>query len=386
MIAGSAPRPFASLAELDLAIAEVGQGAGPEVFWARVTASTPFPLVFDRTAVFFWRGAATSVEWRGDLVGWEASPAARGARIGATDIWTWRHEVLPASRADYRIVLDGGTWLLDPANPHRQVGGYGPNSEIRMPGWQEPGNAKRRTGVPPGALGEDTPVASATLGYAVTVRVYLPAGFDPAAATRLPAIYVTDGSDYWSDDMGAAVITLDNLIADRSIPPLLAVFVDPWDRKANVNRRARELVPGAGGTCPFCDFLAAELVPLIDARYPTLAHARHRAILGTSLGGLHATYMVLRYPATFALAAIQSPALPGAAWVLDELEKSAVRPARVVIDVGLYEQWCLPGARRLRELLERRGTGVLYLEVPDGHSWGHWRATVGDALAFLFAR
>jgi enterochelin esterase-like enzyme len=385
-LAGQPPARFSSLVELDAALADVAKGGGPDRFWARVTASGSLPLVFGETAVFFWRGQAASVEWRGDLVGWEPSAAARGRRVGATDIWTWRHELIPASRADYKIVVDGAAWLLDPANPHRQAGGYGPNSEIRMPGWREPETARRRSAVARGALSGDLAVASARLGYPVDIRVYTPAGYERASGQRLPVLYVTDGSDYWNDDMGAIVVTLDNLVADRKIPPVLAVFIDPWDRAANVNRREKELVPTAAGACPFCEFLVAELVPMIDAQYPTLAEPLHRAILGTSLGGLHATYMALRYPETFALAAIQSPAFPHAAWVLDEIEASTVRPERAFVDVGLYEEWCLPGARRLRAALERRGTKVLYLEVPDGHSWGHWRGTVDDALAFLFAR
>jgi enterochelin esterase family protein len=379
-------RRFASLADLDSEVAAVERGADRAAFWARVTASGPMPLVFGQTAVFFWRGEATTVEWRGDLVGWDPSAAAKGRRLGATDIWTWRHDLLPRSRADYKLVVDGATWLLDPANPQRQVGGYGPNSEIRMPGWEEPANARRRTGVARGTLGGDEPIASTNLGYTVNVRVYLPAGFRAGARARLPVLYLTDGSDYWNDEMGSVVATLDNLIADKKIPPVLAVFIDPWDRVANVNRRQKELVPTAAGGCPFCDFVAAELVPMIDARYPTRASPRHRAILGTSLGGLNATFMALRHPETFGSAGIQSPALGYAPWVLAELERSAVRPERAVIDVGLYEAWCLPDARRLRDTLERRGTKVLYIEVPDGHSWGHWRATVDDALTFLFGQ
>ncbi len=386
VLGGAPPARFVSLRALDRAIAEVGEGGDCEAFWGRIKASGTLPLVFGQTAVFFWRGEASTVEWRGDLVGWEASPAARGRRIGATDIWTWRHELLPASRADYKIVVDGTTWLLDPGNPNQQVGGYGPNSEIRMPGWREPDSVRRRSGVARGTLGGDVAVASTKLGYAVTIRVYRPAGFDATAVARLPVLYVTDGSDYWNDDMGSVVVTLDNLITDWRVPPLLAVFIDPWDRAAKVNRREKELVPNAAGGCPFCEFVAAELVPLIDAEYPTLASPQHRAILGTSLGGLNAAFMALRYPEVFTLVGIQSPALGHAPWVLEELEKSAVRPERAFIDVGLYEEWCLPEARRLRALLERRGTKVSYLEIPDGHSWGHWRGTVDDALVFLFAR
>ncbi len=384
-LVNGSPRRFTSLADLDGAVASLERGGDLQAFWARVNASGSMPLVFGQTAVFFWRGDAKSVEWRGDLVGWEPSAAARGRRLGASDVWVWRHELLPRSRADYKIVLDGATWLLDAANPHQQVGGFGPNSEIRMAGWEEPGNIRRRAGVARGTLGGNVAIASPRLGYAVDVRVYLPAGFTSRAKRRLPALYVTDGSDYWNDDMGSAVATLDNLIADKTLPPVLAVFIDPWDRVANVNRRARELIPTVAGGSAFGDFVVTELVPRIDAHYQTVADARHRAILGTSLGGLYATFMVSRYPETFALAGIQSPAFGHAPWVLETLETSAVRPLRAFIDVGLYEEWCLPAARRLRDTLARRGTEVSYVEVPDGHSWGHWRRTFADALTFLLA-
>lgn len=378
-------RPFASLAEVDAEIARVDAGTEEaDLFWRRVDASGDLPLVFDRTAVFFWRGTAARVEWRGDLVGWEESEATRGRRIGATDLWTWRYELLPASRADYKIVVDGSTWLLDPRNPHQQVGGYGPNSEIRMPGWRPAAHAERREGVAPGRLA-DLPFESARLGYRVDVRVYTPAGFDAASGARLPVLYVTDGSDYWREEMGALPVTLDNLIADKRLPPLLAVFVDPWDRAAGVNRRERELVPAPDGACPFCDFLVDELVPAIDRTYPTLATREHRAILGTSLGGLNATFLVTARGATFGLAGIQSPALRHLPGALDRVRVTPQPPLRAVVDCGFYEGGMFEDSRLLARELAARGTQVKSIEVPDGHSWGHWRQTAADLLEFLFA-
>lgn len=378
--------PFVSLADVDAEIVRVTAGTtDADLFWRRVCASGDLPLVFDRTAVFFWRGTAARVEWRGDLVGWEESEETRGRRIGSTDLWTWRHELLPASRADYKIVLDGSTWLLDPRNPHQQVGGYGPNSEIRMPGWHPAAHAERREGVAAGRL-VDLPIASARLGYRVDVRVYTPAGFDPASGARLPVLYVTDGSDYWREEIGALPVTLDNLIAAQRLPPLLAVFVDPWDRAAGVNRRERELVPAPDGTCPFCDFLVEELVPAIDRSYPTLATREHRAILGTSLGGLHATFLVTAHGDTFGLAGIQSPALRHLPGALDRVRTAPQPPLRAVVDCGLYEGGMLEDSRILTRELAARGTQVKSIEVPEGHSWGHWRQTAAELLEFLFAR
>jgi|CXWL01.1.fsa_nt_gi enterochelin esterase family protein len=379
---------FNSLPELDTAMAAVAAGElSADTFWARVRSYPAQPLVFGPTAVFFWRGDAKRVEWRGDLVGWEAREETRGHRVGASDIWTWRHDLLPASRADYKLVVDD-SWLLDPLNPNQQMGGYGPNSELRMPGWQPPADAARRLGVARGAL-TDLPFASQVLGYQVTVRVYTPAGFVAPApgatpAVRYPTLYVTDGSDYWRDEMGSLPITLDNLIAERRLAPVVVVFIDPWDAKHAVNRRREELVPAADGSCKFCDFIVQELVPTVGRRYPTLADAAHRGILGTSLGGLNATFMVTAHRDVFGLAGIQSPALRWGPDVPGLIRRTSTAPLRAVVDTGLYEGDMLDEARLLVASLGAKGTQVKTIEVPDGHSWGHWRATLADLLVFLY--
>ncbi len=56
----------------------------------------------------------------------------------------------------------------------------------------------------------------------------------------------------------------------------------------------------------------------------------------------------------------------------------------MAIDAGLYEERLLPGARSLRAALAAKGVSVRYREVPDGHSWGHWRATAAEILEFLY--
>jgi len=383
----ASPGPFASLAELDSAMAEVERGADVEAFWARVKAAGAMPLCFGDLAVFLHRSKADRVEWRSDFTEWQSSPEATGRRLGESDVFTFRRTFLPGTRLDYKIVEVTNRWIVDPLNPNQQLGGFGPNSVVEMPGFTAPASIERRPGVPRGTFGPAELVESRKLGYGVNVRVYVPAP-RRGAPSRTPILYVTDGSDYWHEEMGRLTATLDNLIAEGRIPPLVAVFVDPWDPKHEVNRREKELAPNGDDpsrpieSCPFCEFLVEELAPRVEARYRI--DPSRRGILGTSLGGYNAAFMGLRYPKHFPLLAIQSPAGRRSPWLFEGIGAAKVLPARVAIDAGLYEDWFLGVARSLREAYEKRGVKVRHLEVPDGHSWGHWRATAAPMLEFLY--
>ncbi len=126
--------------------------------------------------------------------------------------------------------------------------------------------------------------------------------------------------------MGALPTILDNLIAARAIPPVMAVFVDPRTVDMRANRRGPELLTNPR----FQSFLTQELIPWIDGHYATLPEAGARAIVGSSLGGLHATYTALRQPGWFGMAGILSPYFKAKPAVLQEVE-SAVAPAGALL-------------------------------------------------------
>jgi len=241
---------------------------------------------------------------------------------------------------------------------------------------------------PGGNLGPVEIVRSAHLATDVVVRVYTPPPRADAPA-RLPILYVSDGSDYWRDDMGDLVATLDGLIARRRIPPLVAVFIDSLDARGFFNRRDDWLIPGHGagddpfGPCPFCEFIVDELRPRVEARF-AIDGAR-RAVLGTSLGGLNAAYLGLRYPDLFPLVVAQSPALDWYPWIVAGYRHGKSLPRRVAIDAGRFDTRYLPGAQALRDAMTGTSIQLRYDEAPSGHSWEHWRATVGPALEFVFA-
>ncbi|MEM6368732.1 MAG: alpha/beta hydrolase-fold protein [Myxococcota bacterium] len=381
--APTASGPFGSAAELESALAKVERGADPDPVWARIAAHGTIPVAFGPVAYFFYRGPGSTVEWRGDHNEWHGWDR-EGTRVGDSDLWRFTTQLLPGSRLDYKLVVDG-QWILDPHNPHQQVGGFGPNSEARMSGWQASPYVTLGSSTPRGSFTADIAFQSERLGYVVNYRVHTPANL-PAKARDLPTLYVTDGSDYYRDDMGAMVIVLDRLYEERLIPPMVVVFIDPWSTGRTENRREQELVPSSPTMCAFCDFMVEELIPTIEASYPVSPDPETRGVLGTSYGGLHATYMGLAYGAHFGRLGIQSPAYHPrhVRHVWEGVMKVDSFPSKVFLEVGLYESRYVYDSTRLVNHLEEIGVDIAFETAPEGHSWGHWRAYLDEALIHLY--
>ncbi len=358
------------------AVAAIGDDAERDValdaLWDDLVAAGRVPFAAGGDAVFLWRGAAGTASVAGDHTGWSPRPAER---IGS--VWARVEAFDPAGRIDYKWVVDG-SWLVDPANPHQQWGGFGPNSELRMPEWVFPDETVQRPGLPSGTLSGPRTVASAHYEHPVTYRVWTPA----VTGADHPTVYVTDGHEYADDRLGALPTVLDNLVAEGRIEPPVVVFIDP--RVGGQNRRSDQYVQNPG----FAAFVATELVPAVDAAYPTRAEREARVILGTSLGGLFSAYLGTEHPDVFGRLAIQSPAFwvsETAAWSGPSIyERVAAAPdgLTVAMTTGTVND-TEEGARRMRDVLAARGGALTYLEVPEGHSWGNWRATLDVLLEAL---
>ncbi|MEO1231264.1 MAG: alpha/beta hydrolase-fold protein [Myxococcota bacterium] len=377
--------PLRSRAELEAELSRAAEGDVERV-WRRLRSTGEFPIVIEDTAFFFHRSSAQKVEWRGEFSSWDPSWDARGHQVGNTDLWRYERPLLPGSRLDYKIVTDG-EWQLDPHNSRQQVGGFGPNSEARMPPFEDSPYIFRTPDTPQGSFTANLPIESTALGYTVNVRIYLPPGLAPDARD-LPVLFVTDGSDYYRDEMGATVIILDRLYQEEMIEPVVVVFVDPWDPEGKKNRRETELIPEGPGRCRFCSFLVDELGPWVSERYPVTADPARRAIVGTSLGGLFTTYVGLYHPDHFGLIGIQSPAyhVYSARFIFTALLDADAFPPKAFLDVGLYERRYTRNSQRAAKRLEELGTELLYIEAPQGHSWGHWRHYMDDMLIHFFGR
>ena len=354
-----------------------------ENWWTNLKKDKQIPLIIEDSVYFFYRGDAKTIEWMGDFNGWgyQKDFDNRGKKISGTDIWYLKASFPKDARLDYKILIDGSNWILDPENDHQQwsgVGGGSPNSELRMPQWHEDLSTIERPNVNKGNVTKDLLLSSNSLGYQVTYSVYLP--YQVEKFGKLPTVYLTDGYEYLHPQLGAMSTILDNLISDKKIKPIIAIFIDNREpvNRAN-NRRMNELAMNA----KYLDFFTNELIPKIESTYPAISNAQNRAIMGTSMGGLTATYFAFSKPDVFGLAGIQSPAFYTRPQIYSLCSNPTDPKMKVSMTAGVINDTSAD-SRKMKELLEASSCEYHYREVNEGHSWGNWRRLIDDILIDLF--
>jgi enterochelin esterase-like enzyme len=347
-------------------------------FWDTLRHYHQIPFVRGDSVAFLYKGEANSVLWHGDFDGWNPkSNDFKGTKIGLSDIWICTASFQKDARLDYKVVVDG-KWILDRANERQQWSGWGPNSELRMPDWKNHLATIRRFDVPRGDYSNDTNILSSNLGYSINYRIYTPAGYD--SLSNLPVIYVTDGHEYSGDRLGSMIVALDNLIHDKKIAPVIAVFIDPRnpDNKEE-NRRHLEYMMNE----KFARFVAVEIVPKIDNDYKTDPSPTKRLILGTSLGGINSAYFGISQSDVFGLIAINSPAFNYKPEIYSMYRDSSILQLKIFMSTGVIHD-TEASARQMKKILEQKNYPLKYIEVNEGHSWGNWRGLLDDILIYFF--
>jgi enterochelin esterase-like enzyme len=358
--------------------------AAVEAAWRDLSDRENIPFVYEDSVAFLYRGNAESVTWMGDFNRWGLNREFNntGSRIPGTDIWVLKTSFPKNARIDYKILLNGANWILDPENREHQwsgVGGGSPNSELRMPEWEEdPITTRPAEGMKRGKVEADILLNSKVLGYQLTYSVYIPHGYKPNHT--YPVIYVIDGYEYMHEKMGNMVLVLDNLIHLQKIKPIIAIFIDhrePVNRSNN--RRMQELAMNE----KYLKFMTDELIPLIEKNHNVSKEPSTRAVLGTSMGGLSAAYFAFSRPDVFGLAGIQSPAF----WFKPEIYTLCANienpPVKTFMTTGLIND-TEEGAKKMKSLLDQNTCTYEYREVPQGHSWGNWRDLIDDILIYFF--
>lgn len=351
-----------------------------ENLWKNLVAFQDIPFVRQDTVFLLYRGAAQEVSWAGDFNGWNPRELSfRGQLLPHTDLWIARVQFPPEARLDYKVVVDGN-WMLDPANPHVQWSGHGPNSELRMSAWKPDTLTNPLPAAFSGTLLPLQRIASKgeNLGYDVNYRVYLPIGY-PAMHDSLPCIYVTDGHEYADERLGAMIQVLDQMMYAGLMEPIIAVFIDPRDpENLSHNRRMDEY----RANIRFANFVADELVPHIDSHYRTRPQAMHRAIMGTSLGGWNAAFFGLKRYDTFGLLVIHSPAFDQE--IIAQFQLEAQLPLKIYMSTGLIYDTHVR-AQAMKAVWQAKGYPLRYRELHEGHSWGSWRQAIAEPLQYLFS-
>jgi predicted alpha/beta superfamily hydrolase len=260
-----------------------------------------------------------------------------------------------------------------------------------------------------GAIRKHEGFRSKALGNARTVIVYLPPGYEDRPDERYPVLYLHDGQNVFDASTSAFGVewradeTAEALIRAGEVRPVILVGIANTDRRIDEYTAHRDPARGQGGRGDdYARFVVEEVKPFIDAHYRTRPGREDTAVAGSSLGGLISVHIVSRYPQTFAMCGVISPALGWAEErALKDLERGDaawLKTVRFWVDMGTHEGARadapspeIPRTRRLVARLEKagleRGRGVRYLEVEGGeHDETAWAGRFGDVLRFFFKK
>lgn len=310
----------------------------------------------------------------GDFNAWAVTPQGYDVNIGKTtriegSSWSYLETTsYTNARLEYGFLFDK-EYTIDPMNPRQVQAFAGPRSEVRMPFFVAQPEVDEAGSAPKGDVIPET-FTSRYLGGTRRVWYYTPPGYSESADVLYPVVYVLDGNNY-VEKMEVPRI-LDHLIANKTIPPVIAVFSEPADRQEEYSRSPR-----------WRAFITNELVPAVDKRFRTFPTPDHRVIFGSSLAAYGAIDLAVAAPSVFGLCAAIAPPVQAASVVENQ---PAARAAAVSIKFfvmgGVYDSM-IDGARLLRTTLDNYSAPVTYLEVSEGHNTNTFRGYVDDALRAL---
>jgi enterochelin esterase family protein len=335
-----------------------------------MNAVPAFPyLEQDTLAHFLFRGNASTITVPGDANQWNPG-AFPMTLLSGTNLWYRTETFEPDARLDYKFVLNGSNWILDPLNPQQVSGGYGPNSELRMPQYIPALEIQYYSNISHGAL-TDTSFYSTNLGNSRTVSVYLPPSFF-YSSDSFPVMLFHDGLEYIS--LGNARNIFDYLIAQERIVPTVGVFVPPVNRTEEYAGNLQN---------QFSQFIVNEVMPWVDRKFRTRRDPVFRATLGASNGGNIALWLGLNYPQTFGRVAAQSSNVQSS--ISSGFQNGPLLDIQFYLDIGTYDiPGLIPLVDNLAQILQNRGYTYQYRVYHEGHSWGNWRAHVDNALEMFF--
>ena len=342
----------------------------------RFAATRPNPVIEQNARLTFFHkddGSGRTPRIVGDFNAWATTPQGYDAKAGAlTRIegtpWSYLEgTAFTNARLEYVLLYEKET-QPDPRNPRKIRTFSGERSEIRMPFRAAQPEVD---GPKPDAKGTVTAetFTSRTLGGTRRVWTYLPAGYE-ASQDLYPTIYFLDGGNYaeWMD----VPTVLDRLIASKTVPPFVAVFVEPGSRNEEYSRNPA-----------WRAFVATELVPSIDARFRTFPTPDHRVIFGSSLGAYGAVDLAVEYSSVFGLCAAIAPPAQASTLLTNQAQgQRAIHGVRFYVLGAVYDT-DVKGARTLRTALAEASADVKYEEIPEGHAAETFRSYIDNALKVL---
>jgi enterochelin esterase-like enzyme len=320
-------------------------------------------------------------------------------RRGDDGVWSVTVGPLASEMYVYFFLVDG-VRLVDPANPLVKIG-YVTTTTTSL--LTVPATEPAFYDVQDVPHGEIRTLLYRSRSNQVTreLNVYVPPGYDENRGRRYPVLYLLHGfaNDHHSwHRYGRANDILDNLLAKRAIAPFLVVMPLGYGGAAVNGDGMGIQPPGAGGArgdpTLYERDLVEDIVPMVDARFRTMADRKHRAIAGFSMGGGQAARFGLRHLETFSRIGVMSAGLGGGGTAgapdADPLAPLAADPAKANRSIDLLwiacgkEDAAMKGAAALDQALTKAGITHTFLETEGAHHWRVWRRYLRDLAPLLF--
>jgi enterochelin esterase-like enzyme len=326
----------------------------------------------------------------GDLSHFLMEPSPGGS-------WTWTSKLPADLRTAYQLCPvrdrslrgpkpDEDRWLqiLDTGVPDPSAsvvlppgmlrGSAGPASVLELPAALPQPWVAQRPDVRPGKL------TRIELGDSV-IQIWTPDADRPLE--NLPVVISFDGGSWVR--LGITT-TFANLVADRVVPPFVAVLVESINGSAE---RGPERVRSLTHPDQFVEFVLGDLLPYLRTAYPVTDDPSRTVLAGQSLGGLAAVQVAAVAPEQIGRVIGQSAALwwPGddagglsGATVIAAYEEPAVRPVRLFLEAGSQEGDLLKANHRFHDVLKKSGYAVSFREYRGGHDYACWQGGLADGI------
>lgn len=276
---------------------------------------------------------------------------------------------VPRGKVEQFIIDSKETRLLNPGIARKQFGTVDPNNPKTLI------------------------VETHTIDYKRAITVYLPASLKPDAVS--PFMVVHDGPPASKTPKSNLQTILDNLIAQKRIPPIVVIHIANGGGDAQGHERGREYDTMSG---VFADYIEDEVLPRVEkhCKVKLTKDPDGRAAMGNSSGGSAALIMawfrndryrrVLTTSGTFVNQAWPfDPKYPDGAWGFHEtlIPKEPKKPIRLFISVGDKDllnpnvmrdgmhDW-VEANHRMAKVLKEKGYEYQYLFcLGAGHSIGN---------------
>lgn len=247
-------------------------------------------------------------------------------------------------------------------------------------------------------------------GYNKPIEIWTPADYNPKGTSKkYSVIYLLDGQNQfddsdayeggWASDEtvtslmknggdGIILVGIDNTVnRDNELTPDIGELISEYNSGGFKNGTGEE----------FAEFVANTVVPYVEANYNVYTDASHRAIVGSSSGGLEAFYIGMEYINDFGCVGAVSPAF----MLFDEntwmayfekfdFENAASLPRIYIYNGGgdELETELLSASKKMKSLLESLGYDESKIKFvydeKNAHNEAAWRNIFPEAVTWLF--